>query len=111
LRRTFYILSFILLTGTTTAWGQTRTTDPPGKILKFFPNPATTVITFNLQKTNDKNFSLQVFNFLGKKVFESNNIAANTVVNVSEFYRGIYVFQLRDANGKVIDSGKFQVTK
>lgn len=26
-------------------------------------------------------------------------------------YRGIYIFQLRDKYGKVIDSGKFQVVR
>jgi len=31
-------------------------------------------------------------------------------VNVSDFYRGVYIFQLRDKNGRMIDSGKFQVS-
>ena len=29
----------------------------------------------------------------------------------NDFYRGIYIFQLKDKNGKVVDSGKFQVSK
>jgi hypothetical protein len=33
------------------------------------------------------------------------------VVNLSDFIRGVYIFQLRDQNGKVVDSGKFQVSK
>ena len=37
------------------------------------------------------------------------NISPKTIVNVNDFYRGVYIFQLRDKSGKVIDSGKFQV--
>jgi len=32
-------------------------------------------------------------------------------VNLTDFTRGIYIFQLKDQNGKVIESGKFQVNK
>jgi hypothetical protein len=44
-------------------------------------------------------------------VFELNSVTPKTIVNLNDFYRGIYIFQLRDRNGKVIDSGKFQVSK
>jgi hypothetical protein len=48
---------------------------------------------------------------VGKKVLELNNIGPKTIVDLTDFYRGIYIFQLRDKNGKVIDSGKFQVSR
>lgn len=32
-------------------------------------------------------------------------------VALSEYYRGVYIFQLRDAQGNVVESGKFQVVK
>jgi len=80
-------------------------------ILRFYPNPATTVVTFDFQKGYDKGYSIQVYNFLGKKMFESNNINARTTVNLSEFTRGVYIYQLRDRSGKIIESGKFQVSK
>ncbi len=82
-----------------------------GKIIKFYPNPATSIINFDFQKDYDKSYNLQIFNFLGKKVYELNNIAPKTVVNLNDFYRGVYIFQLRDRNGKIIDSGKFQVSR
>lgn len=81
------------------------------RIIKFYPNPATTQINFDFQRDYDKTHNFQIFNFLGKKVFESNNVSSKTIVNLNEFYRGIYIFQLRDRNGKIIDSGKFQVSK
>jgi hypothetical protein len=48
---------------------------------------------------------------LGKKVYEVNNVDQKTTVNLSDFYRGIYIFQLKDKTGKLVDSGKFQVSK
>ncbi|MBO9572807.1 MAG: T9SS type A sorting domain-containing protein [Chitinophagaceae bacterium] len=82
-----------------------------GKIIKFYPNPATSIINFDFQKDYDKSYNFQIFSFLGKKVYELNNVSPKTVVNLGDFYRGVYIFQLRDRNGKVVDSGKFQVSK
>lgn len=82
-----------------------------GKIIKFYPNPATSLINFDFQKDYDKSYNFQIFSFLGKKVYDINNVSPKTVVNLNDFYRGVYIFQLRDRNGKVIDSGKFQVSK
>jgi hypothetical protein len=81
------------------------------KIIKFYPNPATSIINFDFQKGYDKSYNFQIFNFLGKKVFEINNVTPRTVVNLTDFYRGVYIFQLKDKSGKMIDSGKFQVSK
>jgi hypothetical protein len=81
------------------------------KLIRFYPNPAISQITFNFERNNSKNYSLQIFNFIGKKVFELPIVSATTIVNLSEFYRGIYIFQLRDKGGKIVESGKFQVSK
>lgn len=81
------------------------------KVIKFYPNPATSIINFDFQKGYDKSYNFQIFNFLGKKVFEINNVAPRTIVNLTDFYRGVYIFQLKDKSGKMIDSGKFQVSK
>jgi uncharacterized protein YegP (UPF0339 family) len=35
----------------------------------------------------------------------------NVYIDLAEFRRGIYVFQFRDKNGQIIDSGKFHVEK
>jgi hypothetical protein len=110
----FYILSIILLISVQVK-SQERTPsagkDPVAKIVKFYPNPATSFITFDLQQSSDKNYNLQIFSFAGKKVQEVNKVTAKTTVNLNDFYRGVYIFQLRDQNGKLVDSGKFQVTK
>lgn len=113
LKRIITILSIILLTNFYSE-AQTRTNpipSPEEKLLKFYPNPATSNITFDFIKGYEKGFILQVFNFLGKPVFESPNTAVKTSINLSEFNRGVYIYQLRNQSGKIIESGKFQVTK
>lgn len=111
----FYTLSIILLVSITTKSQDRNTSSPAGspitKIVKFYPNPATSFINFEFQKSYDKSYSFQIINLLGKKVYDITNVNPKTVVNLSDFLRGVYIFQLRDQNGKVVDSGKFQVSK
>src|SRR4051812_8537384 len=102
----FYALSTILLL-TLQAKSQDRTPggDPALPVVKFYPNPATSIITFDFQRGYDKNCNLQIFNLIGKKVQEITNVTPKTTVNLNDFYRGIYIFQLKDKSGKVLDSG------
>ena len=111
----FYFLSFVLLTSLT-ALSQSGTNPATSnqlnsRVIKFYPNPATSIINFDFTNGYEKNCSFQIFSFVGKKVYELNNLSPKTKVNLNDFYRGIYIFQLRDRNGKVIDSGKFQVSR
>jgi hypothetical protein len=111
--RIFYILSFILLL---CLQGKSQSQlgsslQESVRIIRFYPNPASSVINFDFQRGYDKSYTFQIFNFIGKKVYEVANVTPKTTVNLSDFYRGVYIFQLRDRNGKVIDSGKFQVAK
>ncbi len=111
--RIFYILVISLLT-TLHVKSQSQAVssqEPDAKHVKFYPNPATSFITFEFLKDSDKGFSFQIFNFLGKKVYESSDVTSKTIVNLTDFTRGIYIFQLKDRNGKIIESNKFQVNK
>ncbi len=115
--RIFYATIILLLSFNTGAFSQDKTPmpsspqNPSERIIRFYPNPAISVINFDFQRDYDKTYTFQIFNFLGKKVFEINNVSPKTKVDLANYYRGIYIFQLRDRNGKVIDSGKFQVAK
>jgi hypothetical protein len=80
-------------------------------VLKIYPNPATSYITFDFQKGFEKGFLIQVYNFLGKKMYESQDLSDKTTLNLSDYNRGVYIYHLVDRSGKVIDSGKFQVSK
>lgn len=48
---------------------------------------------------------------MGKKIVEYTQMLPRINMSLEDFYRGIYVYQLRDKNGKIIESGKFQVVK
>lgn len=85
--------------------------DPEPKITKFYPNPAISFITFEVAKEPNKNYTLLIFNFLGRKVKDISEVTPKTVVNLSDLVRGIYIFQLKEQNGRVTDSGTFQVNK
>jgi Secretion system C-terminal sorting domain len=93
--------------------GQSRTLpqDVADRIVKFYPNPATSFITFDLQKSTEKGYDIQVYNFLGKVVYEQKNISPRTTINLNDYNRGVYIYQLRERDGKIIESGKFQVSK
>ncbi len=107
-------ISIILLTATATPISaQVRsvigTVEP---ILRLYPNPATSFVNFDFQKNFDKGYTIQVYNFLGKLVHEAKNITQrSTSINLADFNRGLYIYQLRDQTGKILESGKFQVSK
>lgn len=79
------------------------------KIVNFYPNPASSFINFEYSKTLEKGYSLQIYNFIGRKVYEAQVSGNKTTVTLDGYFRGIYIFQLRDKSGKIIESGKFQV--
>ncbi len=81
------------------------------KSVKFYPNPAIDVINFEFLKANPRDLTLQVYNFVGKKVYELPAVSQKTFISLNEFYRGVYIFQLRDKFGRIVESGKFQVNK
>ena len=85
--------------------------DPASKIMRYYPNPATNYVNFEFQKTYDKFFSLEIYNFIGKKVFESRAVTPKITIPLNDYYRGVYIYQLKDRTGKIIESGKFQVAK
>lgn len=83
------------------------------KTIKCYPNPAISFVNFEFG--NDaltKNYSLQVFSFTGKKMYETSvNNQKITLTLTNDFYRGIYVYQLIDKSGRILETGKFQVAK
>lgn len=111
MNRIFTIL--ILLVGLHTgAFAQNRAvTDPAVKIVRFYPNPATTVVTFELSRSMEKGYSFQITNFMGRKLIEQKNIGQRYVLPLNNFYRGLYFYHLLDRNGRIVETGRFQVIK
>jgi len=64
-----------------------------------------------LQKDYVRGLSIQVYSFLGKKMYEGPNIPPRVTIDLTEYNMGLYMYHLIDVSGKVIESGKFQVTK
>ena len=85
--------------------------DGGSKIVKFYPNPASSRINFELQHNNEQGYDLIVFNFLGKRVDQIKNVSSKTTVELDNYYAGLYIFQLRDHQGNLVESGKFNVVK
>lgn len=117
----FTILFFILLCSASLAFSQSvpphGQNDPiqepkqKEKVLKVFPNPATTQINFEVQGNNEGSYEIIIYNFLGKRINDLKNINNRTILDLSRYYSGIYIYQLRDAKGTLVESGKFNVIR
>ncbi|MBM3414404.1 MAG: T9SS type A sorting domain-containing protein [Bacteroidetes bacterium] len=82
------------------------------KLVKLYPNPAVSYVVFELKNAGRKDLSLQVYNgILGKKMIDTKLNLERITFSLNEFTRGIYVYHLVESSGKIIESGKFQVTK
>jgi hypothetical protein len=82
-----------------------------GEIIRCYPNPATSFVNFEFDKNIDKSYELQVYSFVGKKMVETPVSNNKITVNLNDFNRGLYVYQLRDKSGQTVMAGKFQVVK
>lgn len=79
--------------------------------VKFYPNPAVSFINFEFENDYDKSYTLYIYSFIGKKVVELKFTKLKMTVALNDFYRGVYIFQFRNKQGTVVESGKFQVVK
>lgn len=111
LRGIFTIVLFTCITACSLAqksWGQTAT---DAKIVKFYPNPAVSYIIFDIQKPVEKGYVIQIYNFLGRQVLIYPISSNKVTIPLDNLYRGVYIFQLRDKTGNIVESNKFQVNK
>lgn len=82
------------------------------KVERFYPNPASQYIHFEVAASIDKSYTIEVYNFIGRKMTTLRiNAKKVTVYFDDNYYRGLYIFQLRDISGKIVESGKFQVIR
>ncbi len=111
MKKIFYILLF---TGISYAgYSQSKPTPLSDivRIVKVYPNPATSFINFEFEKNADASHTITIFNFIGKKVEDIKVTDQKLNIPLTDFYRGIYIYQLRDKQGNIVASGKFQVVK
>ncbi|NBO48149.1 MAG: T9SS C-terminal target domain-containing protein [Chitinophagia bacterium] len=81
------------------------------KRTSIYPNPGRSFIQIQFKQTTNPPSILVVYNFVGKKQLELINPGSNVYIDLADFRRGLYIFQFKDKNGQIIDSGKFQVEK
>jgi hypothetical protein len=79
--------------------------------VRFYPNPAVNFITFEMKKPVEPGTAIHVFSFLGRQIAQVPVNAQRVTVNVSDYFRGVYVFQLRAPSGRIIETNKFQVSR
>jgi Secretion system C-terminal sorting domain len=114
LKQFFYILIFIIgLNFTSSAQNGTSPSGEDGaaKLIKLYPIPATTVINFDFVSGYDKSYQFEVYNFTAKKVYELKNLPPRITLTLNDFTRGFYYYQLRDKNGRLIETQRFLVIK
>lgn len=78
-------------------------------VVKCYPNPAVSYVNFEFPPQIDKTYTLFIYSFVGRKMAELPVNGRKLMVTLNDYYRGIYVFQLRDRTGKIVETGKFQV--
>jgi hypothetical protein len=81
------------------------------RLVNTFPNPATQAVNFELLNNEMSPLSLRIYNFVGKKVFEFSLTNVRYYLPLDNFSRGLYIYQVRNQYGSIVDSGKFQVVK
>lgn len=79
------------------------------KAIRVYPNPASEFINFDFG--NNTASTLTITNVSGQVVSNVNVNSNKATVSVSEFDKGIYFYNAIDANGNVITTNKFVVTK
>lgn len=79
---------------------------------KFYPNPATQYIRFECAAGLDRSHVLEIYNFMGRKMNSTRIESSLVTVYFDDSYtRGLYIFQLKDRTGQILESGKFQVIR
>jgi hypothetical protein len=80
------------------------------KRTSIYPNPARSFVSIQYRHHTVPS-TLVIYNFMGKKLMVTNQPGNNVYIDLAGFNRGIYVFQFKDRNGQILETGKFQVEK
>jgi len=59
-----------------------------------FPNPANDMVNIQVDRKNNEEMTMQMFDVTGRVVFESNNVGVNNYINMAGFDAGIYTVKV-----------------
>jgi hypothetical protein len=81
------------------------------RLVTCYPNPATSYINFKFDNTVPVLSTLSIYSFTGRKMATLIVVNNNSIIRISldNYFRGLYVYQLCDANGAILESGRFLV--
>ena len=87
-------------------------TESAKRLASLYPNPAITYINIDLRENFKSGMSVQIHSaIMGKMIFSAQLSQARYVLNVNDYPRGAYIYYLLDASGKIVEAGKFLITK
>jgi mannose/fructose/N-acetylgalactosamine-specific phosphotransferase system component IIB len=78
-----------------------------GKSLKLYPNPARDIVNIEMDYNKDK--TITIFDITGKVVETVKNSDELTTINVANYNKGFYMYEVRTTAGELIKSGKFNI--
>lgn len=82
----------------------------PSVSVNVFPNPATTVVNFNISGT-DLATQADIYDITGQKIHSYQFKNSLSSVNTSGYSTGLYFYKLYDKSGTELKVGKFIVSK
>ncbi|MGJ8745727.1 T9SS type A sorting domain-containing protein [Polaribacter sp.] len=65
--------------------------------VSIYPNPFVNDLTIN--SSTENNFTITIFNLLGKKVYSENSIKSNQKMNLSGLKQGVYTLKIMNTDG------------
>ena len=91
---------------------ETAITTPRYKVssrVATYPNPAKEYVTFTLDNAKAK--QIEMYNMKGKMVDRTSLKKGNNKVPVANYKNGVYTYRLIGSQGKIIDKGRFTVSR
>ncbi len=79
---------------------------PNSENINIYPNPVQDNVNISLQQ-NSKAALIRIYNICGALVREALIKKGATIISVSELTNGLYLYQIADISGNILETGKF----
>jgi uncharacterized repeat protein (TIGR03803 family) len=78
--------------------------------IKLYPNPTNGIFTIQSSSVNNPS-SVEIYNTLGAKIYNSKLNSTNTTVDISNNADGVYLYRVLSESGELVSEGKFVIQK
>lgn len=82
--------------------------------IQAFPNPAVEWVRFDCTNLTPGEYTLKIFNILGKQVWKKNYTLSGTTsfrIDLEDFKKGTYIYSLVDKNGNSVGTKRLVILK